>query len=350
MSDGIADPSTAVAVVELEEFAAAVWRAEQALESATSLADVVRIRNQAEAIRQYADTARYGLKFQNLAAAFKLKAERRAGELLATLERSKGGRPSDDETAAGHAGVSEYRRTINDLKVAERTAEQWQQIASVPESMFTEYIGAAEKAHAAVDEITTAGLLRVAKQLQRPRVADIPPLPTGTYDVILADPPWEYSNDGGLPGQARNHYSTMAFEDICAMQLPRLAKDAALFLWVTNPMLREGLTLVERWGFEYKTNVVWVKTELRRPGVGFYVRGRHELLLICTRGSYLPEQRGRSPIGSVLEAPLQEHSRKPEAAYELIEAMYPEARYVELFARSKRDRWATWGAASEARQ
>jgi len=186
----------------------------------------------------------------------------------------------------------------------------------------------------------------VAQRARHRREArEAPPLPTGVYNVILADPPWEYANSGGLPGQAANHYGTLTMEDIGRLSLPA-AEKAVLFLWVTNPFLAEGLELARRWGFEYKTNVVWVKRNLQRPGVGFYVRGRHELLFICTKGSMVPDQEGRPPIGSVIEADVQEHSRKPNEAYELIESIYPEGKYLELFARRNRPGWQAWGSDS----
>jgi len=94
---------------------------------------------------------------------------------------------------------------------------------------------------------------------------------------------------------------------------------------------------------EYKTNIVWVKTNLKKPGIGFYVRGHHELLFICTKGSFVPDQTGKEPIGSVIEADVREHSEKPDIVYEVIEKMYPERKYLELFAREEREGWAAWG-------
>jgi len=171
--------------------------------------------------------------------------------------------------------------------------------------------------------------------------------PQGTYNVIYADPPWQYNNSIGKWGPANSHYSTMPTEDICAL-LEKIelgiAENAVLFLWTTNPFLEEALQVIDSWGFEYKTNIVWVKTELQKPGSGFYVRGRHELLLIATKGSFTPlDQNISPPIGSVVEAPVQEHSKKPEQIYEIIEKLYPKCNFIELFARNKREGWQQWG-------
>lgn len=167
------------------------------------------------------------------------------------------------------------------------------------------------------------------------------------YNVIYADPPWQYDNAIRSWGPATLHYQTMPLDEICS--LPKdielsIADDSVLFLWVTNPFLRDAFSVIDAWGFEYKTHMVWVKTNLVKPGSGFYVRGRHELLFICTRGSFTPPDKHISPpIGSVIEAPLQEHSRKPPAVYSIIERLYPGCNYIELFARSERDEWDTWG-------
>lgn len=169
-----------------------------------------------------------------------------------------------------------------------------------------------------------------------------PPLPAGVFDVIYADPPWCYDNRITEWGPAELHYPTMPLEQLMARK-PPAADDAVLFLWVTNPMIPDALSLVEAWDFQYKTNMVWVKRGLQRPGSGFYVRGRHELLFICTRGSFVPDQVGKKPIGSVIEAPVGEHSAKPHVVYEIIERMYPGRRYMELFARNPRKGWVSWG-------
>jgi N6-adenosine-specific RNA methylase IME4 len=144
-----------------------------------------------------------------------------------------------------------------------------------------------------------------------------------SYHVIYADPPWRYSDSTNtLDAVTDHHYATMSIDDLETYledyQI-KTARDAVLFIWVTNPFVKKALGVVDAWGFEYKTNIVWIKTDLKKPGVGYYVRGRHELLFICTRGSFTPLDKNISPpIGSVLESPLREHSRKPEEVYEIM--------------------------------
>lgn len=166
------------------------------------------------------------------------------------------------------------------------------------------------------------------------------------YNVIYADPPWEYSNSG-VHGAANHHYHTMSTDRIESLlgDLGVIVSDnAILFLWITNPLMAEAFHIIERWGFRYKSNLVWIKRELKKPGSGFYVRGRHELLFIATRGNFTPLEDVAPPIGSVIESPIQEHSRKPEEVYEIIERLYPGCNYLELFARqNKRSGWDSWG-------
>lgn len=172
---------------------------------------------------------------------------------------------------------------------------------------------------------------------QRARAAEAPPLPAGPFGVLYADPPWRY--DDATPNRAvENHYPTMAVEDICALDVPA-ADDAALFLWATAPKLREALAVVDAWGFTYRTNAVWVKPQL---GMGYWVRGRHELLLIAKRGDMRPPTEDARPP-SVFLARRAQHSAKPPEVYGLIERMYPHLPRVELFARTTRDGWACWG-------
>jgi len=163
------------------------------------------------------------------------------------------------------------------------------------------------------------------------------PLPEGKYDLIYADPPWRYRVKH-LRGNPEKYYPSMATDEICALEVP-VAEDAVLFLWTTNAHLEDALNVMKAWGFDYKTNIAWVKDKF---GTGFYVRGQHELLLIGIKGdTHPPEQPNRPP--SILNASVREHSQKPEEAYEIMERMYPNSRFLELFARNGREGWETWG-------
>jgi len=159
-----------------------------------------------------------------------------------------------------------------------------------------------------------------------------------TYGVIYADPPWKYDYSKSNSRKIENQYPTMELEDICGLTIPT-AKHCTLFLWATNPKLREALQVLVAWEFDYRTNLVWVKDKV---GMGYYARQRHELLLVATKGSPgTPSDRVRPD--SVFESPRLKHSQKPDCVYGMIEKMYPKKRKLELFAREARDGWDAWG-------
>jgi len=164
------------------------------------------------------------------------------------------------------------------------------------------------------------------------------PIPEGEWAVILADPPWPY--DFPLRGAPDAHYPRMTREEILEMKFPS-AEDAVLFLWATNPQLEFAIEVMNSKGFSYRTNMVWAKDIF---GTGYYFRGQHELLLLGIKGGMPPPiEEVRFP--SVLMSPRRKHSEKPEEVYEIIETMYPNQKYIELFARptSRRKDWSYWG-------
>lgn len=191
---------------------------------------------------------------------------------------------------------------------------------------------------ASVNEIHKEAKIEERLEERRQEVLTPSPLPPEKYNIILADPPWRYDFSATENRQIENQYPTMEVEDICKIKVPA-ADDAVLFLWATAPKLREALQVVKAWGFEYKTNMVWIKDKI---GMGYYARGQHELLLIATKGSpKVPLPESRPP--SVITAPRTKHSVKPDVIYSVIESMYPANKYLELFARNERNGWGVWG-------
>jgi N6-adenosine-specific RNA methylase IME4 len=118
------------------------------------------------------------------------------------------------------------------------------------------------------------------------------------------------------------------------------ADDAVLFLWAASPKLVEALSVMGAWGFRYRTCAVWVKD---RIGMGYYFRQQHELILVGARGR-LPVPLPSERIGSVIRAPRgRQHSAKPRALQDWIDAAYPDVVRLELFARTRRPGWLAWG-------
>lgn len=163
----------------------------------------------------------------------------------------------------------------------------------------------------------------------------------GVFDVLCADPPWAYSNSG-FDQSAASQYPTLAIDAIAALPLtdptfPKAADNSVLFLWATSPLLGDSFAVMSAWGFTYRASLVWAKD--RAPGIGWWVRTKHELLLIGERGGFHPAVMPES----VIAARAGRHSEKPSEFYTLIESMYPQFRRVELFARVARPGWAAWG-------
>ncbi|MCL2150849.1 MAG: MT-A70 family methyltransferase [Coriobacteriia bacterium] len=170
------------------------------------------------------------------------------------------------------------------------------------------------------------------------------------FQTILADPPWQFKNRTGkvAPEHKRlNRYATLSIEEIKAIPVAEIADDTChLYLWVPNALLPSGLQVMEAWGFEYKTNIIWEKIrkdgEPDGRGVGFYFRNVTEILLFGVRGT---NARTLSPARSqvnLLRSRKREHSRKPDEIFEIIEQC-SNAPYIELFARGRREGWVLWG-------
>ncbi len=171
----------------------------------------------------------------------------------------------------------------------------------------------------------------------------------GRFGTILADPPWQFMNRTGkvAPEHRRlSRYSTMKLQEIMELPIPQLAREKShLYLWVPNALILEGLEVMKRWGFTYKTNLIWYK--IRKDGgpdgrgVGFYFRNVTEVVLFGVRGSLRTKKPGRTQV-NLLKTRKREHSRKPDELYPLIEACSP-GPYLELFARHRRKGWEQWG-------
>ena len=160
------------------------------------------------------------------------------------------------------------------------------------------------------------------------------------YAIILADPPWRYEFSKSPTRDIENQYPTMTLDEIKALPVNELAADnAALYLWATAPKLPDALDVMAAWGFSYRTNMVWVKDSI---GMGYWARGRHEHLLIGVKGDMSPPPAKLRP-DSVITAPRERHSAKPDSVRGMLARQFPAAAKIELFARTSRPDWAQWG-------
>jgi len=162
-----------------------------------------------------------------------------------------------------------------------------------------------------------------------------------TYQVIYADPPWSYNNKrtgGSMKSGAISKYPTMSLKDICDMNIPS-DKNSVLFLWATVPLLPEAFTVMNAWGFKYKTMITWRK--IMSLGMGFWWRGQCEHLLVGIKGKIKPF---RMQEPNFIQAKVERHSQKPELFRELIDRATKTLNgKVELFARKETEGWDVFG-------
>ncbi len=209
---------------------------------------------------------------------------------------------------------------------------------------IAEFLTAAVKHKWSVAELRAEVKEYKEEQREHIRMANEPE----KYSVIYADPPWQYTSGDQHTEDEQDtvigtHYPSMPLADICRLPVQQMAAtDAVLFLWVTSPTLEEAFAVVKGWGFEYKASMIWDKV---KHNVGHYVSVRHELLLICTRGT---PPKVPKLTDSVYVEDRTEHSRKPPFFRDLIDELYPKGNRLEMFCRGTAgDGWNTWGNESQ---
>ena len=165
------------------------------------------------------------------------------------------------------------------------------------------------------------------------------------YQIIYADPPWNYA-DKGCQGTMANHYSGMKLKDICGLEIKGIADDnCVLFLWATYPMLREALQVIESWGFVYKSiGFQWLKLNSKALtpfyGLGRWTRGNTEPCLLATKGK---PKRVSASVFQLIQTPRRKHSQKPDEARDKIIELMGDLPRIELFAREKTPGWDAIG-------
>jgi N6-adenosine-specific RNA methylase IME4 len=181
------------------------------------------------------------------------------------------------------------------------------------------------------------------------------------YRVLYADPPWAFKawSHRGEDRGAVQHYGCMDMDGLCALTVDGVpvgdlaGKDAALFLWVVQPMLPEAMRLIEAWGFTFKTVAfIWIKIkggqdrlfyagEDVRKGLGYHTRAGSEQCWLATRGKGYERLAKGEP--QVVFSPLREHSRKPDEIADSITRLTGDVPRLELFARTTRPGWGAFG-------
>src|SRR6266568_814877 len=292
----------------------ALERLAQAIDEAHEPVELIANADRAEAYRRYAQRARLGLQLQNKFAELRLRAERRLGTMLITMERLRG-RP-------GKSASSAHLPRLSELGVTRKLSSRSQKLAAVPTRLFETFIRDAMRRE---NEISTRSLLnltdrKLAAQRNRRKVVGgviddlIDFSQTGPkMGTLYIDPPWR------IPGASVLPYQTMDDEELARLPIPLLAAPRChLHMWAGNGFLFDAERIIRGWGFRVVSTFVWV-TNI--PGRGNYWRDSHSLLLTSVRG---PDDRfDDHSLRSWVECPRGRHSEKPDEVRNLIARASP---------------------------
>lgn len=208
----------------------------------------------------------------------------------------------------------------------------------------------------------TAYSIYSVQQKKRKKINPIenvyPALPDEKYDVIYADPPWDYGGKMQYDkttiksenkdfekkiflSSAEFKYPTLKLKQLKELDVPGImADDCLLFMWTTGPQMANSIELGEAWGFEYKTIAfVWDKM-VHNPGR--YTLSQTEFVLAFKHGRF-PQPRGARNIRQMIEIHRGKHSVKPVKVLDGITQMFPTQKKIELFARNNYVGWDNWG-------
>lgn len=292
-----------------------------------SAKEAKQLMTMAAAAEYYARKMKLGDEAIDYAHTIKIDAMELLGGYLAVEVRHEGGRPGKETLTDGKSlpeGIS-FRESV--------AAQLLHTIAEEFPELF-------EEVRTGVKSITAA-----RRELQRAQVKEAAPLPAGKFRVFYADPPWKYADQLTEDyGPTQFHYPSMTISELCALPIEEMAADnAVLFFWVTSPLLEDAFPIIKAWGFSYKTSFVWDKV---KHNMGHYNSVRHEFLLVAVRGSCTPDI--AKLYDSVVSIERTTHSRKPPEFRQMIEALYPNGKRLELFAREKAKGWQVWGNQGDA--
>jgi N6-adenosine-specific RNA methylase IME4 len=331
--------------------------ARRALAEAHRVDEVKDIRDKAVALQHYARQAK-DTALITQATEIRMRAERRAGELLIEMEKAKASGSNQHKERSRDATAPPK---LSDLAINKTQSSRWQGLAKLDDDVFEQKVEATTKRaynamtrrfikaeqiketkerHAKVIEhgCTVDDLVALAKSGER-------------FGVIYADPPWPWETWGGDSGKIQsacdNHYGTSALDEIMKLPIAHLAADdCALLMWCTWPHISIGthIKVIEAWGFRPCTLAFdWIKQNPRRDGLhtgmGYYTRSNAEPCLLAVRGSPV---RLATNVHQVVIAPVGEHSAKPEEVRRRIERLFP-GPYLELNGRKPVSGWTVWG-------
>jgi len=310
-----------------------------AIREVKSLDEIKKIIDQGEALKAYAESAKMSSEIQADIAELNLRAKRRLGEISAALEIAKGNQYKKvDCPSGGHSKTA----TLSSVGISRQRASEAEKIAAIPERVFEEKIAGAK---AAADKITKSLFKEAEAEFKKEKRQESiieqankeAAMPSGEYSCIVIDPPWNYGTSYDPESRrVANPYPEMTFEQIAALEI-KAKKDSVMFLWTTHKFIWDAKKLLEKWGFEYRSMLVWDKEKM---GMGDLFRMQCEFCLVGIKGK--PVLNNPQNIRDIIREPRREHSRKPEAFYKMVGVLCP-GNKIEYFAREKREGYVVFG-------
>lgn len=236
---------------------------------------------------------------------YNLYATRQLGVISSSLPKAKSVRQNSDYQTAV-IGIPKTE-ALSSAGIDIRRANEAEKLAELPEEQFAQVISTKKDK----DELSKTAVMKEIQSIKREAkrqdiILSSPESLSGKFDIIYADPPWQM--DFGFDKRAiANHYPTMTLDEIKSLKIPA-EENAVLYLWATAPKLLEALEVMLAWGFTYRSQMVWDKEII---GMGYWVRGQHEILLIGTKGNFSPPP-PELRVSSVYREKRTTHSKKPD--------------------------------------